>query len=108
LTNNDEARNAMLVEINNILINPTVLEQFVIGDNFNRNVICQVTQTVPISWGTQSEQRRNITAKIRFTIQEINRIDSLLNMFQLEPCKMAYKDGKFHFSNWFHKFNSFV
>lgn len=94
---------SVLTEVNNILITP--VDTLLVGDEFNRNIICQTTpQSHTVSWfegKNKEKQTRQVTVKILFTIQEMDKIDSLLNKFQLEPCKMAFKDGKFYFSDWF-------
>lgn len=108
LNNDGKQMAAMLAEVNNTLTNH--VDSIVVGDSFNRNVICQTTQTHDVSWLDENNTQvtKLITVKILFTVQEMNRIDSLLNMFQLEPCKMAYKDKKFHFSDWFVRGGSII
>lgn len=106
LDGNCSDKTTILNNINSMLINPVAHDAFITGDSYNQNVICQANQTKLVSWSNGSESmparlEDEINVKIYFTIQEINRIDSLLNMFQLEPCKMAFKGGKFHFSEWF-------
>ena len=102
LNSSEQQMASMLAEVNNILI--TSVDTLLVGDEFNRNIICQTTpQSHTVSWfdANREKQSRQVTVKILFTIQEMDKIDSLLTMFQLEPCKMAYKDGKFYFSDWF-------
>lgn len=108
LNKDEQQMTSMLAEVNNILKTP--VGSILVGDSFNRNVICQITQTHDVSWLDKDlkRQTQRITVKILFTIQETNRIDSLLNMFQLEPCKIAYKDKKFHFSDWFVRGGSII
>lgn len=105
LQNEQSLKETLLNKLNEVLIIPA--KNFYICDY--GGIICQVVQSHEVTWIENNEKRTQyLTVQIRFVVEALKSINSLFDTFQLEPCKIAFREGKFYFSDWFVRGGSII